>query len=214
MALWLGCTSQVSSHAQGRPGSNWTSADAPCAKYDDLRKTDLGDIGVKIDAVSPWADTFRRAISFWNTVLDANFHEQTDLNACAVRIINGSDELLEGNIIARSQFPTRDKFRGMIAVWPNAASSLSFDEMYATAIHELGHILGLVHNPNPCSVMYHVDVDGTAVLDSKDTGELLKHHKLRPNILSMNDLAVASVRRENIRLDQRSHSRKPERRRE
>ena len=32
------------------PPSNWTSPDAPCAKFDDLRKPLLSDISVKIDA--------------------------------------------------------------------------------------------------------------------------------------------------------------------
>jgi hypothetical protein len=55
---------------------NWSTSDKPCANYNDLKKYALGDIGVKIDVSDPaWAAAFRRALVFWNKVLDVNFHE-------------------------------------------------------------------------------------------------------------------------------------------
>ncbi len=54
----LGCVSQVTTRAQ-------TRAEASCAKYD-VRNTVLGDIGVKIGAIEPCADGFRRRV--WNTI--------------------------------------------------------------------------------------------------------------------------------------------------
>jgi hypothetical protein len=164
---------------QETPQSNWASADAPCAKYDDLRNSVLGDIGVKIDAAEPWADGFRRALRFWNTVLAANFHEETNLNACAVRIINGGPAILDKAIIARSQLTRWGNFRGMIAVSPGAAKALSRAEMYGAAIHEFGHMLGLKHNASSQSVMYFLNVNGTEVLDTKDILDLSTRHKLR-----------------------------------
>src|SRR5579862_1904132 len=71
VALWLGSSSPVTAHAPEIRHSNWISPDAPCARYDDLKKAVLGDIGVRIDATGPWADEFRRALSFWNAVLAA-----------------------------------------------------------------------------------------------------------------------------------------------
>ena len=153
---------------QEKPQSNWTSADAPCAKYDDLRKPVLGDIGVKIDATEAWADGFRRALSFWNTVLAANFHEETNLNSCAVRIVNGGPDILNNAIVARSQLIERNNFRGKIAVSPGAAKAMSSAEIYGSAVHELGHMLGLKHNVSSQSIMYFLNVNGTEILDRKD----------------------------------------------
>lgn len=178
-AVWLGCTAQAAAGADKKPKSNWTSADAPCAKYDDLTRPVLEDIGVKIDATDAWADGFRRALSFWNTVLVAHFHEETSLSACAVRVINGGPDILNNGVIARSQLIGRDNFRGKIAVSPEAAKAMSCAEIYGAAVHELGHILGLEHNASSRSIMYFLNVNGTEILDSKDISDLSSRHKLR-----------------------------------
>jgi Matrixin len=191
LGIWLGFAAQVTAGAEEEPQSNWTSADEPCAKYDDMRRPVLGNIGVKIDANGPWADEFRKALSFWNTVLVANFHEETNLSACAIRIINGGPDLLNDGIVARSQLTWRDNFRGEIAVSPKAATAMSSDEMYGAAVHELGHMLGLKHNASSRSVMYFLNVNGTEVLDGKDILDLSSHHKLCAN---SGQLAQTSVR--------------------
>ena len=179
VVVWLGCASQATARTPETRHSNWMSNDAPCAKYDDLRKPVLGDIGVKIDATGPWADGFRRALSLWNTVLAANFHEETELDACAIRIINAGPGLLSNSMVARSQLTEWDDFRGKIAVSPEAANALSGAEMYATAVHEIGHMLGLKHNASSQSVMYFFNVNGTEVLDQTDILDLSTRHKLR-----------------------------------
>ena len=117
------------------------------------------------------------------------FYEETDLNACNVRVINGGPGLLKDAIIARSQIPGWTNFRGKIAVSPTAAKELSSGEIYGTAVHELGHILGLRHNVDIRSVMYFLDVDGTEVLDSEDMLALSRLHELRAAILSRGFLA-------------------------
>jgi len=180
-AVWLGFAAQITAGAEEKPQSNWTSADEPCAKYDDMRRPVLGDIGVKIDANEPWADAFRKALGFWNTVLVANFHEESNLSACAIKIINGGPDILNGRMVARSQLTGRANFHGKIAVSPRAATAMSSDEMYGAAVHELGHMLGLKHNASIRSVMYFLDVNGTEVLDSKDILDLSAHHKLCAN---------------------------------
>jgi len=85
---------QVTSGGAVKPKSNRTSADEPCAKYADLRRPVLGEIGVKIDATGPWSVGFRGVLSFWNTVLVANFHEETNLGACAIRVIDGGPDIV------------------------------------------------------------------------------------------------------------------------
>lgn len=155
IASWLSCASQPRQ-------SNWKSPDAPCANFDDLRKPLLRNIGVKIDAPEPWADGFRRALRFWNTVLAANLHEEAYLCVCNIRIVDGA----------------------LIAVSQAAAKDMNSAEIYATAVHEIGHILGLKHNVNIHSVMYFLDVDSTVVLDRKDILNLSRHHELRRAILA------------------------------
>jgi hypothetical protein len=184
LAVCLGCASEVTANAEERPQSNWTSADEPCAKYDDLRSPVLGDIGVKIDVAEPWADGFRRALGFWNDVLAANFHEQTNLDACAIRVVNAGPGVLTNAIVARSQLTEWDNFRGKIAVSPRAAKTMSCAEMYATAIHEFGHMLGLKHNASSHSFMYFLNIDGSEVLDERDILDLSTRHKLRADVIS------------------------------
>jgi hypothetical protein len=191
LAVWLGFAAHITAVAEGEPQANWASADEPCAKYDDMREPVLGDIGVKIDANEPWADGFRKALSFWNTVLAAHFHEETNLSACAIRIINGGPGILNNGIVARSQLTGRGNFRGKIAVSPGAAKAMSSDEIYGAAVHELGHMLGLKHNASSRSVMYFLNVNGTEVLDSKDTLDLSSHHRL---CASSGQVAQTSVR--------------------
>jgi hypothetical protein len=190
LSVCLGCASRVAAPAQETPVSNWTSADEPCARYDDLRKPVLGDIGVKIDATGPWADGFRRALSFWNTVLAANFHQETDLVSCAIRIFNAGPAILNNAIVARSQLTDRDNFRGKIAVSPEAAKTMSSTEIYGTAVHELGHILGLKHNASSQSVMYFLDVNGTDVLDRNDISEPSTRHNLRLATVPTGSLSI------------------------
>jgi len=195
LAMWLGCASPVTArhHVQEMPQSNWISADPPCANYDDIRNPVLDNIGVRIDATGPWADGFRQALGFWNLVLAANFHEETNLNVCAVRIVNGGTGILSKVIVARAQLTERDNFRGEIAVSPGAAKTMSSAELYGIAVHEFGHMLGLKHNPSTRSVMYYFGINGTEALDSKDILELSTFHKLRPAIVSRGFLPIKSV---------------------
>ena len=180
---WLVCASLPPTREQ-QPQSNWTSDDAPCAKFENLRKPLLRDIGVKIDAAEPWTDAFRRALRFWNTVLEANFYEETDLSACSVRIIDDSPDILGHAVAARSQVTSLANFSGKIAVSQIAAKEMDRSEIYAAAVHEIGHLLGLKHNTNIHSVMYFLDVDGSGVLDGKDILDLSRHHELRPVIFA------------------------------
>jgi hypothetical protein len=56
---------------------------------------------------------------------------------------------------------------------------LTSTETYLIAVHEIGHMLGLEHNPNPNSIMYFLDPDEPPTLDNRDLTSLCKRHKLR-----------------------------------
>ena len=124
--ICFGSICRVTAQAQENLPSNWDSPDAPCAQYDNLRNRVLGNIGVKIDVNRAWAKAFRRALKFWNSVLLVNFHEERSLNACSIRIVSGSPEILNNAILARSQLIGRVNFRGKIAVSPRSEAPVSF----------------------------------------------------------------------------------------
>lgn len=139
------------------------------------------NIGVRYDVSDPrLIEQFHRAFDFWASLLDAEFHDEAS-TSCSVAILDG-DEALLGNrsIVARAQLPDRTGFDGWIAVDPLAASYLSGDEAVAIWIHEIGHLLGLNHNPSAHSLMYFIDVDSRSKLDSTDLRALSLLHALRP----------------------------------
>lgn len=113
-----------------------------------------------------------------------NFHEETSLNACSIRIVSGSPDVLNHAIVARSQVIGRVNFRGKIVVSPGSAKEMSSAAIYAAAVHELGHMLGLKHNASSRSIMYFLNVDGDECLDREDILELSAHHELRPATIS------------------------------
>ena len=183
IATWLTCVAQITAVAQ-REDKNFASSDSSCEQYDNVMRYRLGDIGVKLDVSEPWTTAFRQALPYWNRVLDANLHEENNSNACAIKIINGGLEILgphtpENTLIALAQIPDRPNFRAKIAVAQQAASSLSALERFLTAVHELGHVFGLYHNPSTQSVMAAEDFDDAQLLDRQDLEALRRKHQLR-----------------------------------
>lgn len=105
-----------------------------------------------------------------------DWHED-NTSSCAVQVIDGTPAILPDSVIARSQFTDWRNFQGWIAFDPNA--SLTKTELYLIAVHEIGHMLGLKHNPNAKSVMYFLDLEGPEFLDNDDLTSLASHHRLR-----------------------------------
>jgi hypothetical protein len=135
------------------------------------------NLGVRISSSNhTLAREFRRAMDFWANILDMTWHND-DSASCAVQLVNGTPDILVNATVARSQFADWANFQGWIAFDPRAP--LTRTEMYVTAVHEIGHMLGLQHNPNANSIMYYIDLEGTEVLDSTDLAVLADHHKLR-----------------------------------
>jgi hypothetical protein len=161
--------------------ANWTGPYRPCLNSIELRKAGHMSIGVRYDISDPVIiQQFHRAIDFWAKLLDADFHDDQS-TSCAIAIVEGSDAVLQhrGTIVARAQLPDRLNFHGWIAVDPMARTYLADDEATAIWIHEIGHLLGLKHNPSPGSIMFCVDVDGSSRLDSQDLHAIASQHALR-----------------------------------
>jgi len=157
--------------------ANWAGDFPPCNQRFELLKRDSMNLGVKISTSNTvLAHEFRQALDFWSRVLDMNWHED-DSNSCAMQLVDGTSAILKTSIVARSQFTEWDNFQGWIAFNPRAP--LTNTELYLTAVHEIGHMLGLKHNPSAHSVMYYLDLEGSEVLDETDLAMLAGRHKMR-----------------------------------
>jgi hypothetical protein len=162
--------------------ANWTGDFPPCNQRSELLKRDPMNLGVKIATSNPvLAHEFRQALDFWTQVVDMNWHED-ESDSCAMQLVDGTPAILKTSIVARSQFTEWGNFQGLIAFNPKAP--LTNAELYLTAVHEIGHMLGLKHNPSVRSVMYYLDLEGTEVLDQIDLTTLAERHKLKVASLS------------------------------
>lgn len=161
-------------------GTNWSGPYRPCLKSAELLKTGHLEIGVRFDTANPAsAAALREALRFWSNVIDINVYDEQSEN-CAIAIVDATPEILaKDNYVARAQFTDWENFQGWIAFDPHISGYMNPGEIYATAVHELGHLFGLVHNPDITSVMYYLDVDGSAVLDAVDLKALAARHAMR-----------------------------------
>jgi Matrixin len=164
------------------PAPNWSGQYAPCNRHPDLLNHGHVNLGVRIATANPaLARQFERAMEFWRGVVDLDWHEEDSVE-CSVQLVDGEPDLFDGSgIAARSQFPDRPEFQGWVAF--NPGSKLTEHEMFIVSVHEIGHLLGLAHNPSGSSVMYFFRLDGLASLDASDLYALADHHKLRGGIL-------------------------------
>jgi hypothetical protein len=161
--------------------ANWTGPYAPCLNSRELSKTGHMSVGIRYDVSDRLViQQFHRAFDFWAQFLDSDFHEDRS-TSCAIAIVDGTKAVLLHNstIVARAQLPDRLHFQGWIAVDPRASTYLAPDEAIAIWIHEIGHLLGLKHNPSPSSVMFPIDVDGSSKLDAEDLRAIASRHTLR-----------------------------------
>jgi len=173
-ALWL-CSS-LFVYAGEAPG-NWTGNYAPCNQHFELLKHDRMNIGVRFSTANHQvAFEFARALDFWAAIVDMNWYKDDGRN-CSIQLVHGNASLLKHAEVARAQFPEARSFQGWIAF--NSSTNLSEADFFFTAVHEIGHLFGLPHNPHAFSVMYFLRLDGPVFLDELDLATLCGRHKLR-----------------------------------
>ncbi len=174
------------------PSPNWTGQYAPCNRHPELLSHGHVNLGVRISSANPvLAREFERAMDFWKGVVDLDWHP-VDSDECSVELVDGEPDLFdESGIAARSQFPDRPDFQGWVAF--NPGTKLTEHEMFIVSVHEIGHLLGLAHNPSGSSVMYFLRLDGEESLDSSDLIALADRHKLRAGILGKEGMIAGPV---------------------
>ena len=178
--------------AEGLP-PNWSGDYPPCDRHPDLLSREHTDLGVRISTSSkPLARQFARAMDFWAEILDIDWHEVTS-QACSIEVVDGTADLFNSaTIAARAQILDRSAFQGWIAF--NPGSRLTGHDLFVISVHEIGHLLGLPHNPNGSSVMFFFKLDDSLSLDAADLAALAARHKLRAGILENGGMQNARVR--------------------
>jgi hypothetical protein len=161
----------------GEVPGEWGGNYSPCERHFEVLKQSHMNLGVRFSTLDPGlAVEFARALNFWATILDMEWHPQ-DSQDCSIQLVDGDRVLFKPGQVARAQFPDKPTFQGWIAFNPEAA--LPRSEQFLVAVHELGHVLGLPHNPRAWSLMYYLRLDGVTLLDAADLGVLAARHKMR-----------------------------------
>ncbi len=174
----------------GEPPGAWTGPYPPCDAHAEVLKQDPMNLGVRFSTSNATLKTeFAHAMSFWASVLDMKWHEE-DSRACAIQVVDGAPDLFRPGEVARAQFPGLPAYQGWIAFNPRI--SLPANDLFLTAVHELGHLLGLPHSSNASSAMYFLALDGPVFLDGADLAALATRHRLRA-VAGKGDVPQSSV---------------------
>ena len=163
---------------------NWTGKYAPCDHHADLLSHGHVDLAVRFATTNKeLAQQFASAMDFWAGVLDVDWH-RVDSDDCALQVVDGNPALFNfcRCMSARSQLPDRPAFQGWIAFNPRL--TLNRREMFLDSVHEIGHLLGLPHNPSDTSVMFDFGTNKSTLLDGTDLRILSARHTLRPQIVA------------------------------
>jgi hypothetical protein len=108
--------------------SNRPGLHTDCKQHAELLKRDHMELGARIDTVNPvLAKQFRRAMNFWTSVLDLQWHEENS-NACSLQLTDARTGFLKMSIAAQAQNPQSPDFQGWIQF--NAELTLTETEMY------------------------------------------------------------------------------------
>ena len=163
-------------------GTNWSGDYPDCKNKGELLKKGHMEIAVRIATSDPvWAEQQARALSFWSAVLDMNWYPADKPEDCALAFVDGNPSFMDIDTIGIAQMPTWKGFQGLTAV-NLSTSARTPEQKFRNAVHELGHVWGLEHNPIAASLMCPYDVGTYEVLMTPDLAALEKRHALRPGV--------------------------------
>jgi hypothetical protein len=161
-----------------------------CTTSWELLKYSAMDLGVRLATSNPeLALQFQNAMNFWAGVIDMRWHLD-DSSGCSIELVDGKADLFTDSTVARAHLAEESGLAAWIAFNPKAP--LTDQELYCTAAHEIGHLIGLEHNPNVASLMYYTNGAQSDRLDETDLQNISERHKLRDGArLNTNTCAVA-----------------------
>jgi hypothetical protein len=161
----------------GQSPERSTDLNDACTPSQELLKYESMNLGVRIATSNPQlAAQFENALNFWTTVIDMRWHLESS-SLCTVQLLDGQPDLFEDSTIAKAHLAKFSGSSGWVAFNPKAP--LTRNELYLTAVHEIGHLLGLEHNPSVASVMYYTNDERADLLDKIDLMALSDRHRLR-----------------------------------
>ncbi len=141
-----------------------------CQNASVLRSSRHLELGVRFSTHDPRIiQQASRALERWSEIVDLSWHRD-DSDNCSIDI--KADTFAEEDEVAESNAE-----EGSIIFASDA--ELTAKQLFVTAFHEIGHLLGLQHNPSAHSVMYWIDFRGDEVLDNSDMHALATIHALR-----------------------------------
>ena len=136
-------------HRSYPDGTNWRGDYVTCRYKDELLKKTHMELPVYIGTSDPvWAREQARALDFWqNKLVDMHWYPTRQPGDCALAFVDGTPAFMDDNDIGRSQLPNWTGFQGLIAVNLSMSTTLTAEEKFANAAHELAHVIGrLYHN--------------------------------------------------------------------
>lgn len=144
-----------------------------CGRHSELQKHGHLSIGVRFDTGNRQLHKqFARAMNFWQTILDMDWHVDNNPATCVIEVIESKVGFAADDIAMA--YPDT----GVIAFTP--AFEWSDKGRREVAFHEVAHLMGLAHNPNDLSVMGPYQGDESILfLDSHDIAALSRLHALR-----------------------------------
>ena len=102
----------ASAMVPGQRTANWSANYSPCDRHSELLNKTRLNLGVRFSTSNPQlAAECSRALDFWATVLDMEWHED-DSRSCAIQIVDGRQDLFTPGQLARAQLPARSGFQG------------------------------------------------------------------------------------------------------
>jgi len=176
-------------------GTNWQGDYVPCRYKDELLKKTHMELPVYIGTSDPvWAREQARALDFWqNKLVEMHWYPTRQPGDCALAFVDGAPAFMDDDDRGRAQLPNWTGFQGLIAVNLSMSTTLTPEEKFANAAHELAHVIGrLYHNQAAFTLSSRVyspalmndRTEGTYAfrfLSAPEINTIRRFHTLRPN---------------------------------
>src|SRR3954470_14118380 len=84
---------------------DWTGDYPPCDRHREVLTPEHLNLGVRFSTTDrELAAAFARAMNFWSTILDLEWHQE-DTRDCSIQLVDGKTDLFRRGEVARAQIP-------------------------------------------------------------------------------------------------------------